>query len=99
MIPASIFLMFPAGISIPYAFCMPGSPSSREANSFSTQSVTADGSFFDSAATSDMVLSLYSALFCLLIASVYVLSSVDCGSQFTPFFRSALCPPATAPAG
>ncbi len=89
MIPASIFWMFAAGIFIPYAFSMPSSPSSRAANSFSTQTVTADGSFCDSAATSDSVLSRYLALFFLLIASVYVLLSRDCGSQVTPLRRSA----------
>ena len=34
---------------------MPGSPSARLANSLSTHSVTAPGSFFDSAATSESV--------------------------------------------
>ena len=63
---------------------MPGSPSSREANSFSTQTVTAFGSFFASAATSESVFSLYLALFPLLMARAYVLSRVDGGSQVTP---------------
>lgn len=40
---------------MPYAFCMPGSPSARLANSLSTHRVTAFGSDRDSSATSDSV--------------------------------------------
>ncbi|OEJ32171.1 hypothetical protein BGK67_13225 [Streptomyces subrutilus] len=51
-------------------FATTSSPSSREANSFSTQRVTADGSSRASSATSEIVFSPYLALFFLLIARV-----------------------------
>src|SRR6478735_5464681 len=89
MMPASILRMLEAGRDIPYAFSIPGSPSSREANSFSTQTVTADGFFFERAATSESVRRWYLALFLRLMASAYVLLRVDGFSQVTPFFRSA----------
>lgn len=54
---------------MPYAFSMPTRPSSRAANSFSTQIVTADGFFFASAATWESVLSLYFLLLAWLIPS------------------------------
>lgn len=59
MIPVSICVMFPAGTFMPYAFCMPGRPSARLANSLSTHRVTALGSDFDRAATSESVLVPY----------------------------------------
>ncbi|CAM5452841.1 hypothetical protein STENM223S_05740 [Streptomyces tendae] len=59
MMPVSICVMFPAGSDIPYAFSRPGSPSARLANSPSTHSVTAPGSDFDRAVTSERVFVRY----------------------------------------